>query len=135
MIGDIAAINRCIDLNGSWSYILIVAGVTSFYHPPPPSLPNFTVSSVCHTVLYVIDNIYMYRHLPGMFTGIPILSVKCIEFESESDINGRILTIHFIKTNIYLISIYDKLYLLKLTPCFYLALELSLTTCMQIRLF
>lgn len=55
-------------------HILIVAGVTSVYHPPP-FFPNFIVSSVCNTVLYDIDDIYiyLYRHLPGMFTGIPIL--------------------------------------------------------------
>lgn len=55
-------------------HILIVAGVTSVYHPPP-FLPNFIVLSVCYTVLYDIDDIYLYRHLPGMFTGIPILSL------------------------------------------------------------
>lgn len=45
-------------------------------------------------------------------------------------VNGRILTIYNIETNI--IGIYGKF--LKLPPCFYLALEISWATCMQIRL-
>lgn len=56
--------------------------------------------------------------------------MACIEFELESGVNGRILTIYNIETNI--IGIYGKF--LKLPPCFYLALEISWATCMQIRL-
>lgn len=48
--------------------------------------------------------------------------MACIEFELESGVNGRILTIYSIETNI--IGIYGKF--LKLPPCFYLALEIIL---------
>lgn len=56
--------------------------------------------------------------------------MACIEFELESGVNGRILTIYNIEANI--IGIYGKF--LKLPPCFYLALKISWATCMQIRL-
>lgn len=47
--------------------------------------------------------------------------MACIEFELESGVNGRILTIYNIETNI--IGIYGKF--LKLPPCFYLAGQLA----------
>lgn len=56
--------------------------------------------------------------------------MACIDFDLESGVNGRILTTYNIETNI--IGIYGKF--LKLPPCFYLALEISWATCMQIRL-